>query len=78
MPCEGAFGTQGGRVMKPAEYLAELKKALDEYRFRDIRALTDRMDPSGFSLPEVKKALGMMRRKRCFSDLEHAAGLFNL
>jgi hypothetical protein len=64
--------------MKTGEYFAELEKALDEYRFQDIRILTDRIDPSGFSLPEMKKALGMMRRKRCFSDLEHTAGLFAL
>jgi hypothetical protein len=64
--------------MESVEYLAELTKALDEYRFGDIRSLTDRIDPSGFSLPQVKKALGMMRRKRCFNDLEHAAGLFTL
>jgi hypothetical protein len=64
--------------MEPVAFLVELAKALNEYRFGDIRALTDHIDPSGFSLSQVKKALGMMRRRRCFGDLEHAAGLFTM
>jgi hypothetical protein len=64
--------------MGPNDYLAELKSALDEYRFRDVRILTDQVDPSAFVLPQIKKALGLMRRKRLFADLEHTAGLFLL
>lgn len=64
--------------MKPDEYLSELKAALVDYRFSDVRALTDRVAPSTFRDDQVKKALGLIRRKRLFPDLEHAASVFYL
>jgi hypothetical protein len=64
--------------MQPKEYLTELESALAQYRFREIRALTDQIDPSAFDLPQIKKALQLIRRKRQFADLEHAASLFNM
>ncbi len=64
--------------MGPRDYLAELASAVDEYRYRDVRALTDQIDPSLFSLSEIKKALGLVRRKRLFVELEHAATLFQM
>ena len=64
--------------MSPGDYLAELGAALDEYRFRDVRALTDRIDPSRFTLPQIRKALRSIRRKRQFVELEHAAALFHM
>jgi Trypsin-like peptidase domain/Tetratricopeptide Repeats-Sensor len=64
--------------MGPNDYLAELSSALDEYRFRDVRALTDRIDPSLFAPNQIKKALGLIRRKRLFAELEHAATLFQM
>lgn len=64
--------------MEPNEYLTELKSALQEYRFRDVRNLTDQIDPAAFELPQIKKALGLIRRKRLFPELEHTAGLFHM
>ena len=64
--------------MQPKQYLAELQSALEQYRFREVRALTDQIDPSAFDLPQIKKALHLIRRKRRFADLEHAASLFNM
>jgi hypothetical protein len=64
--------------MEPKQYLTELQSALEQYRFRDVRALTDQIDPAGFDLPQIKKALGLIRRKRQFADLEHAASLFTM
>src|SRR5215470_13715563 len=63
--------------MQPKQYLAELESALKQYRFREVRALTDQIDPTTFDLPQIKKALGLIRRKRQFADLEHAATLFH-
>jgi hypothetical protein len=62
--------------MRPEAYLNELNAALQQYRFRDVRALTDQVDPAAFELPQIKKALGLIRRKRLFTELEHAASLF--
>jgi Trypsin-like peptidase domain/MAP3K TRAFs-binding domain len=62
--------------MDPKQYLAELIKATDEYRIRDVQALTDKIDPLAFDLPQIKKALGLIRRKCFFAELEHAASLF--
>ena len=62
--------------MEPKQYLTELESALGQYRFREVRALTDDIDPARFDLPQIKKALGLIRRKRQFAELEHAAGLF--
>jgi hypothetical protein len=64
--------------MEPNEYLAELKSALQEYRFRDVRDLTDRVNVTAFEFPQIKKALGLLRRKCLFSDLEHAASIFHM
>jgi Trypsin-like peptidase domain/MAP3K TRAFs-binding domain len=64
--------------MDPKKYLAELQCALQQYRFRDVRPLTDQIDPAAFDLPQIKKALGLIRRKRLFVDLEHAASLFSM
>src|SRR6478736_6426221 len=64
--------------MQPKQYLAELESALEQYRFREVRTLTDQIDPSSFDLLQIKKALYLIRRKRRFADLEHAASLFNM
>src|SRR5215470_9110776 len=64
--------------MQPKQYLAELESALEQYRFRDVRALTDQIDPATFDLPQIKKSLGLIRRKRLFAELEHAASLFSM
>ena len=64
--------------MKSNEYLTELQLALGEYRFNDVRALTDQMEPASFELSQIKKTLGFIRRKRLFSELEHAAGIFSM
>ncbi len=62
--------------MDAREYLIELDKALGEYRYQDIRGLTDSLDPTAVAPGEVKKALSLMRRKRQFGEMEHAANLF--
>src|SRR5215471_17216835 len=64
--------------MEPKQYLTELESALEQYRFREVRALTDQIDPAAFNLPQIKRALGLIRRKRLFGDLEHAASLFSM
>jgi hypothetical protein len=64
--------------MQPKQYLAELQSALEQYRFREVRALTDQVDPTAFDLPQIKKALHLIRRKRLFAELEHAASLFSM
>lgn len=64
--------------MDPKHYLVELRSALEEYRFRDVRTLTDQIDPSAFELPQIKTALNLIRRKCLFAELEHAASLFSL
>ena len=64
--------------MQPKQYLTELESALEQYRFREVRTLTDQIDPSSFDLLQIKKALYLIRRKRRFADLEHAASLFNM
>jgi hypothetical protein len=64
--------------MGPDTYLMELGSALREDRFRDVRELTGQIDPTAFSLPQIKKALGLIRRKRLFADLERAASLFHM
>lgn len=62
--------------MDPKQYVAELTRACEEYRVRDVRALTDQIDPSAFDLLQIKKTLGLIRRKCFFPELEHAASLF--
>jgi len=64
--------------MQPKQYLTELESALEQYRFREVRGLTDQIDPSAFDLPQIKKTLHLIRRKRLFDDLEHAASLFSM
>lgn len=64
--------------MEPKQYLTELESALEQYRFRDVRALTDQIDPTTFDLPQIKTALRLIRCKRQFADLEHAASLFSM
>jgi len=64
--------------MEPTEYLESLASALDQYHYDELRPLTEHIDPLAFTPPQVKKALGMMRRKRRFVDLEHLAGLFTV
>ena len=64
--------------MEPKQYLTELESALEQYRFGEVRALTDQIDPATFDLPQIKKALRLIRRKRRFADLEHAASLFSM
>ena len=64
--------------MAPKQYLAELELALGHYRFGEVRLLTDQVDPASFDLPQIKKALRLIRRKRLFAELEHAASLFSM
>src|SRR5262245_59947535 len=64
--------------MQPRQYLTELESALEQYRYGEVRTLTDQIDPSVFDLPQIKKTLHLIRRKRRFDDLEHAASLFNM
>jgi hypothetical protein len=64
--------------MEPKQYLTELQSALEQYRFREVRALTDQIEPASFNLPQIKKTLSLIRRKRQFADLEHAASLFSM
>jgi len=64
--------------MEPKQYLTELESALEQYRFGDIRALTDQIDPTTFDLPQIKNVLRLIRRKRLFTELEHAASLFSM
>jgi hypothetical protein len=65
-------------MMAPKQYLAELELALGHYRFGEVRLLTDQVDPASFDLPQIKKALRLIRRKRLFAELEHAASLFSM
>lgn len=62
--------------MDPADYLKRLGSALEKYRYDEVRPLTDQVDPNQFTSKEAKNALGMLRRKRRFVDLEHLAMLF--
>jgi hypothetical protein len=41
--------------MGPNQYLTELRKALEEYRFKDVRSLTDKIDLPPLSFPKSKK-----------------------
>ena len=62
--------------MDPVEYLSRLDSALQSYRYDDLCPLTDQADPSLFTNQQMKKALGMLRRRRRFGDLERLAALF--
>jgi len=65
-------------MMTPEEYLTELKKALEEYRFKDVNRLTEELIPAEFQDKQIKRTLNLIRRKRLFAELERAAGLFVL
>ena len=62
--------------MNPEDYLAEVKAALDEYRFKDVSSLTEKIVPTEFQEKQIKSALNLLRRKRLFPELERAAGIF--
>ncbi len=62
--------------MDPASYLEHLGSALQKYHYDEVRPLTDQIDPSLFTSQQAKKALGLLRRRRRFVDLEHLAMLF--
>ena len=64
--------------MEPKQYFVELESALEKYRFGDVRTLTDQIEPASFDLSQIRKALSLIRRKRLFADLEHAASLFSM
>jgi hypothetical protein len=59
--------------MSPDEYLEELKQAVEEYRLGDVGPLTDQIDPAQFDVKQSKKALGLIRRKRLFAEMERLA-----
>jgi hypothetical protein len=63
-------------MMNPDDYLAELKQALDEYRFKDVSRLTEEIIPTEFRDKQIKSALNLLRRKRLFKELERTAALF--
>src|SRR4029077_14065995 len=54
------------------------ESALGQYRFGEIRALTDQIDPASFALPHIKKTMRLILRKRPFADLAHADTLFGM
>lgn len=62
--------------MQPGEFLQCLGDALDLCDFNEAAKLVNDLDPTGFDDKQVKKTLGLIRRKRRFADLEKAAGLF--
>lgn len=64
--------------MNPEDYLKELEAAIAEYRFNDVKDLSEKIKPSKFSAKQAKKTLSLMRRKRLFSEMEKVAGLFTL
>lgn len=64
--------------MEPNDYLQELNTALQEYRFHDIQSLTNLIEPAAFQSAQIKKALGLIRRKRLFPELERVASLFQM
>src|SRR5262245_44938593 len=64
--------------MEPKQYLTQLESVLGQYRFGEVRTLTDQIDPAAFDLPQIRKALSLIRRKRLFAELEHAASLFSM
>ncbi|MEN8132693.1 MAG: serine protease [Pseudomonadota bacterium] len=62
--------------MVPGKYLACLEDALVQCDFAAVEKLVDALDPTGFEDRQIKKTLGLIRRKRCFAELEKAASLF--
>lgn len=63
-------------MMKPGDFLIELQKAVEEFRFADVPTLLDHIDPSEFDGRQTAKALSLIRRKRLFTDLEKATERF--
>jgi len=64
--------------MTPDVFLNELEQSLKSYRFDDVPALIEKIDPSGFSNEQIKRTLNLLRRKRLFQHVEQVAGLFSL
>lgn len=62
--------------MTPQQFLKELGAAMAEYRYRDGDALIEQIDPTSFSLKEIKTALSLLRRKSRFASLERLASMF--
>lgn len=65
-------------MMTPDAFIAELKDALRDYRFDDVPALIEKMEPTAFNDVQIRKALNLLRRKRLFSELEQVSSLFFL
>lgn len=65
-------------MITPQQFLKELGKAMDDYRFRDGEALVQQIDPGPFTLREIKSALNLLRRKRQFASMERLASMFFL
>ena len=63
--------------MTPEAFIKQLDAALREYRFRDAANLTRGIDPTPFTLPQLKKVLNLLRRKRQFATLEQLASIFS-
>ena len=63
-------------MISPGDYLAELERALDEYRFKDVSRLTEEIIPTEFQDEQIKRTLNLLRRKRLFAELQRAAGIF--
>jgi hypothetical protein len=62
--------------MAAAEFLRELKDALNAFRFDDARALVNSIDPHQFDAKQASKTLALLRKKRLFEELEAAAMAF--
>ena len=63
-------------MMTPPQFLKSLEGAMNEYRFRDGEALITQIDPTPFTLKEIKAALNLLRRKRQFATMERLASTF--
>ncbi len=68
----------GNDGVAPKDVIETLERAVDELRFNDISPIVESLTPTDFSDNEAKALLGLLRRKRQFSDLERAASLFTL
>lgn len=60
-----------------AAVLTELEQALQECRFRDVRAIVDGLDPVPFDAKQAARVLKLLRRKRRFEELATAADVFS-
>jgi tetratricopeptide (TPR) repeat protein len=63
--------------MEPDEFIDKLDNALEGFEFAEAHEMVSGLDPSDFQDKHVKKALGLLRRKQRFSDLEAAAHTFS-